>query len=176
MEIFKNIPWYEWKYQVSNLGRVKSLKFFKEKLLKLNKDKYWYTQVSLYYKNKYLKIKTHRLVAQTFIDNILNKNQVNHINWNRIDNRVENLEWCTASENQLHSYRILWTMPYLRWKFWKLHHRSKKIGQYSLKWILIKKYESINEVKRTLWINSWNISYCCMWKLKHTAWYIWKYL
>ena len=76
-EIFKDIPWYEWLYQVSNLWNAKSLinnKWkFVEKLLKHNKDKVWYLHINLY-KNKKAKIYLiHRLVCLTFLDNPENK-------------------------------------------------------------------------------------------------------
>lgn len=99
-EIWKDIPCFEGLYQVSNLGRVKSFKLNREKILKLIITHYGYYQVGLN-KNAFY---VHRLVAIAFIDNKENKPQVNHINGVKTDNRVENLEWCTAKFNCQHKY------------------------------------------------------------------------
>jgi hypothetical protein len=114
-EIWKDIIEYEGSYQVSNLGRVKSLLKFrgnrnggyfqKERILKPGKYKTGYSYVILY-QNKVTKVfKIHRLVAQAFILNPENKREVNHINGIKFHNQLENLEWCTPSENRIHAYK-----------------------------------------------------------------------
>jgi DNA-binding transcriptional regulator YiaG len=115
-EIWKDIPEYEGIYQVSNLGNLKSydrIVFFnkvkalrKGKILSLrqNKDGYLYTNISVDKKRK--TIKPHRIVAKVFIQNIEKKTCVNHINGIKNDNRVENLEWVTHSENTKHAVKI----------------------------------------------------------------------
>lgn len=115
-EIFKDIPGYKGKYQVSNMGRIKSLSrkiwiaknkrygIKKERLLKPLKKRTGYLFVCLY-KNKKGKYKTiHRLVLRTF--NGKSKLQCNHKNGIKIDNRLENLEYCTPSENLKHAIKI----------------------------------------------------------------------
>lgn len=107
-EIWKDIDGYEGLYQVSNLGNVKSLtnrsNHKEEKILKLNTNgKYYLVNICKNTKKKTLLI--HRLVAKAFIDNPNNLPQINHINGNKLDNRVENLEWCTCRENIIHSIK-----------------------------------------------------------------------
>lgn len=108
-EIWKDVEGFERLYQVSNLGNVKSLansKTKSEKILKYSLGRRGYCQVVLSKSNNKYYMRVHRLVAQAFIPNPENKPEVNHINGIRNDNRVENLEWCTQSENQIHAYRI----------------------------------------------------------------------
>lgn len=102
-EEWTDIKDYEGLYQVSNFGRVKSS--YTNRILKGRKDKGGYLLVNLY-KNKVSYTKAiHRLVAQAFIPNPDNKPQVNHIDENKTNNMVSNLEWMTAKENTNHGTR-----------------------------------------------------------------------
>jgi hypothetical protein len=108
-EEWKDIKGYEGLYQVSNLGRVKSLKFKgknRELILSQGKQSNGYLFVSLV-KNKKIKTKrVHRLVAEAFITNINNYPSVNHINENKEDNSVCNLEWCSVYYNNTYGTKL----------------------------------------------------------------------
>lgn len=103
----KNVAGYEGIYMVNRKGEIFSLpKKTRKGIRKLKPLKQVYEMVDLCKDGEAKKYTVHRLVAKAFIPNHENKEQVNHINGNKFDNRVENLEWCTRSENQLHSTRI----------------------------------------------------------------------
>jgi hypothetical protein len=102
-EIWRDIEGYEGIYQVSNLGRFKKI-LGENIIMKQTKSKE-YPMIGLRKDKRQKMFLAHRIIAKTFIPNPENKPQVNHINGNRADNRLENLEWCTQSENVLHAYR-----------------------------------------------------------------------
>jgi hypothetical protein len=109
MEIFKTIPNYE-KYKVSNKGNVMSYAISKQgRLLKKQKESIGYLSVKLPKEiegiTKFYTILIHRLVAAAFIVNPENKRCINHIDCNKCNNNVENLEWCTYSENAIHAHK-----------------------------------------------------------------------
>lgn len=105
-EIWIDVNGHEGCYQVSNLGRIKSLPFKYSPTLKILKPcllKIGYNEVNLRGEKHYI----HRLVAQHFIDNPENKPEVNHKKGIKIDNRASELEWVTKSEQLIHSHRVL---------------------------------------------------------------------
>lgn len=110
VELWKDVVGYEGLYQVSNLGRVRSLPnshHLDSIIMRQSKGKVGYMRVPLA-KNKTHRMKlVHRLVAEAFIPNPKNKPQVNHKNGRKDCNIVSNLEWATRSENQKHAYREL---------------------------------------------------------------------
>lgn len=109
IEIWKPVIGYETNYEVSNFGNVRSLNkrgnnyhHILSAHLQGNKK---YLQVNLWLKNKTKKKRIHRLVAEAFIPNPNNLPEVNHIDGNRYNNHVSNLEWVTSSENKLHAFK-----------------------------------------------------------------------
>ena len=104
-EIWKNINGYENKYLISNLGRIKRLYNNKEIILKQVVNKKGYCIICLFNNYKVHRKRIHRLVAQAFINNNLNKNEVNHKDGNKLNNCVDNLEWNNHKENTIHAYK-----------------------------------------------------------------------
>lgn len=197
-EIWKDIENYEGLYQVSNLGKIKSLSknvkrisskgksytiYYPEKLLKQYESKKGYLITQLSKNGKAETCIVHRMVAQTFISNPENKPQINHKNCNKKDNRIDNLEWVTNIENKLHAKNN----GLCKGLKGKENSKSKKINQYDLNGNFIKQWGCIQDIARALKINYIsNICSCCKErKIKDkngkeyctkTAYgYIWKY-
>lgn len=104
-EIYRDVKGYEGIYQVSNLGNVKSVR--NNKILKQTNHRYGYKLVSVSVGGKHKELTVHRLVAQAFIPNESKLRDVNHIDGNKTNNNVENLEWVSHSDNIKHSYNVL---------------------------------------------------------------------
>lgn len=102
-EIWKDIPNYD-GYQASNIGRIRTF-VFHGKNTRIKKQSICNGYLSVNIGNK--RLKSHRLIASAFINNPFNKEQINHINGIKTDNRIENLEWVTRKENLKHSFKCL---------------------------------------------------------------------
>lgn len=102
VELWRPVVGYEGLYEVSNLGRVKGRKgFIKPKI-----GRNGYARTDLWKDGRRYRPSIHRLVAQTFLPNPETKPQVNHLDGNKLNNAVSNLEWCTAQENILHAVAL----------------------------------------------------------------------
>ena len=109
IEIWRPVKNYEGLYMISNLGRVKSINYRRtgqEGILTPYDEGHGYRMIDLSKDGVRQKCRVHRLVAQAFIPNPLNKREVDHINFIRHDNRVCNLRWATSKENQNHKQYI----------------------------------------------------------------------
>lgn len=176
-EIWIDIDGYEEVYQVSNFGRIKSLSrmifngkgyyLSKEKILKGSKNEKGYLQVELLGKPMLI----HRIVATMFIDNPYNKPQVNHIDGDKTNNHVLNLEWCDNSENQIHAYKLG-----LSKRSEDAGKKKKKVCQIDLETgKIINIFDSIADAKRYFNVSKINISEVCKGNRKSCLGYGWKY-
>ena len=163
-EIWKDIKDYEGHYQVSNLSRVKSIKFGKERILKPVTDRHGYLIVGLWKNNKQKTYKVHRLVAEAFLPNPDNLPQVNHKDENPLNNNVNNLEWCNSKYNNTYGTRIERISK----------RRSKTVLQYDLEGNFIREWESTAECGRN-GFNQAHVAACCQGKLKKHKDSIWRY-
>lgn len=167
-EIWKDIKDYEGLYQVSNLGNVKSLPKMsgtskrKETILKTHIEKRGYFVIRLSKNKTNHSFKIHRLIANAFIPNPENKRTINHIDGNKLNNSISNLEWATDSENLQHAYDT-GLKP------------KKPINQYTLGKSFIKEWESAQQIYKTLGFDYRNISACCHGKQVTGYGYIWKF-
>lgn len=177
-EIWKDIEGYENLYQVSNMGRVRSYdkidsmgRYVKGRLLSLTPDKDGYLHASLSKNGNNKKYKVHRLVCKAFIPNPENKSEIDHINGDKTDNRVENLKWCTHKENMNNPL----TLDIFKYRVGVKNGFSKSVIQFTKDNELIRKWDSMADVKRELGIDSSCISNCCSGKRKTAGGSKWKY-
>lgn len=160
-EEWRDIVDYEGLYQVSNLGRVRSL--ITNKILKQQKDKNGYLFVGIRKNGKRKFKKIHRLVAEAFLDNPNNLPEVNHKDENKTNNVVSNLEYCD------HKYNTNYGTRNIRSKI----SQSKTVVAYK-NGVEVLRFSSTAEAQRNGY-NSGNISCCCRGIYKQYKGFKWKY-
>ena len=151
-EEWKDIEDFEGAYQISNLGRVKSLGGWrgtakrKEKIRTIHSTHDGYAKVRLQHQGKDKTMRVHRLVAKAFIPNPKNMDTVNHIDGNKKNNKVSNLEWVDRTEQMIHAYKLG-----LKNKLYgKANGMSKAIIQYDLNYNILNEFETIQEANALL--------------------------
>ena len=163
-EIWRDIEGYAGKYQISNLGNVKSLK--RNMILKAN-EYGEYNYVVLYKRGKGKIKNIHRLVAESFIENPRGLECVNHKDENKRNNVVSNLEWCNKKYNCNYGKRNE-KMSKSKSKY-KIIQKSKK-GE------SVKIWQNIWELEHDTSYNKWVIRQCCKGKCKTAYGYKWEYM
>ena len=185
MEEWRDIQGYDGYYQVSNLGRVRSLDRYlpfngtislkKGRILKQGNDGNGYKQVNLSKDGKTKMCRVHRLVAEAFIPNHEKLPCVNHIDEDKTNNNVDNLEFCTQKYNVNFGTGIQRMSKLLKGKFINRHDQSIPIVQYTLDGTFVAEYPSITEAQRQTGIAHQSISACCLGKRKNVCGYVWRY-
>lgn len=178
-EIWKDIKGYEGLYQVSNLGNVRSLCFKnsnKIKLLKTSPTNCGYYKVQLY-KNGIPKMHyVHRLVAKSFIENPLLKPEVNHLDGNKSNNKVNNLEWATDKENQDHATDTgLRAISPMKGRTGALNPNSRAVIQRDMDGNFIRYWSSISLASQGLGCSPSTISGCLCGRKRTAKGFLWEY-
>ena len=166
METWKAIAGYEGLYEISDMGRVKSLWYGKEKILKPGKNTHGYLFVCLSKDGQKKVSLVHRLVAESFIQNPNNLETINHKDEVKTNNTVTNLEWMSRKDNNnygTHNKRMAEALSKQVQMF------DKKTGE------LLATFPSLMEAERVTGIDKSNISKCCNGKYKSAGGYIWRY-
>jgi hypothetical protein len=173
MENFIKVKGFENYYEISNLGNVRRLGSLNN-LKPINNGK-GYLSVCLSVKSQIKRFYIHRLVAMSFLDNKENKEEVNHINGIRTDNRIINLEWVTRSENHFHRYKTLKQKGVNFGKTGALNWKSKKVNKLDLDYNLLEQYPGVMEAMRITKINESSIRCCIYGKQKTAGGFKWQY-
>lgn len=170
-EVWKDIKDYENLYQVSNLGNVRSLdkyvngknskRLVKGKILSLFDDKDGYKIINLYKNKKIKQFRVHRLVAEAFIPNPNHLPQINHLDENKENNKINNLQWITLVDNCNYGTRN--------------QRISKKVNQYDLNGNYIRTWDSIIQVEKKLNIFHSRIIEVCKGQRRQIGGYKWRY-
>lgn len=177
-EIWRNVKGYEGLYEVSNLGRIKSIQRSGTPggVRKLNVNKYGYVYVMLSKSNKHKNHTVHRLVGLAFIPSVDGKELINHIDGNKSNNNLKNLEWVNNSENRKHAFANnlqkvnLDKAHEVAWE-----NQKRKVKQFSLDGKFVSEFLSIQEAAIKNGIGRTGISQCLSGRYKQSGGFMWKY-
>lgn len=185
-ESWKDVKGYEGLYQVSSFGRVKRMTkkvynpgtysgecTYREKLLSPHIDSVGYYQILLRNKNKIKRVRVHRIVAEAFIDNPNELPVINHKDGNKLNNNIDNLEWCSHSHNTKEAFRI--GLAHHKSLWGSEHPKAKVVYQFDKNNNFIKRWDCIADAQRELRVHGANIYKCCVGKYKTAGGFIWKY-
>lgn len=170
-EIWADIEGFEGYYQISDMGRVKSLDRFvpnarhgeikiTQRIMKMNFCTSGYLKATFRKNRIYTQRMAHRLVGIHFIENPENKPQINHKKGIKTDNRKTELEWSTMGENNLHAYRTGLKKHHACWKgkTGYAHNKSKEVIQFTLEMVEVQRFGSATEAAKQLGLSN-NIGY-----------------
>lgn len=188
-EIWKDVIHYENLYQVSNLGRVRSLdrktrikhkeRIFKGAILKPILKNTGYYVVSLHNNGRQEQHHIHRLVAESFCERKTGQDVVDHINTDTTDNRAENLRWTTIKGNVNNPIsakkRTDAVKDACRGKFGAKHPTSKAVLQLTMSGKLIKRWACASDAVRELGADSGGIAHCCKGEMHSHKGFKWQY-
>ena len=161
VETFVKIEGFE-KYEVSNLGKVRNIK--SGRVLKTSLNNNGYLRLFLCENNKRKHLYLHRIIATAFIDNPDGNPCVNHIDENKLNNDLSNLEWCTERENAIHGTRTKRVAEKL----------SQKVIQLDLNDNILNVFKSMRQAERETGIDATSISACCNGKRKSAGRFKWR--
>lgn len=188
-EEWRPVVGYDGSYEVSSMGNIRSLdrlngrgSWIKGRLMKPAMNQKGYMRVGLSFKGKQTYYSVHRLVAQAFVTNPDDKPQVNHINENKTDNRVSNLEWVTNRENAVHGTKIQRTTANIDYAKkvantdYALIARklAKAVTATHLRSGEVLGFPSMQEAQRN-GFHAGAVSRCCKGELAHYKGYVWEY-
>lgn len=166
-EEWRDVAGYEGLYQVSSFGRIRSLA--RKKVLPVHNTSNGYFQVHLYREGKAKYAYVHRLVADAFcVHGNQLQNEVNHIDGDRINNRADNLEWCTRSENHR-------TEIYIRRQIEAKRRICKPVLQLTLEGEYIATFHGLHEASRQTGAPRHCIKKCCDGIARHAGGYRWQF-
>lgn len=185
MKIWKDIPGYEGLYQASKWGEIKSLKrivfngvrnhILKGRILKPIPNGTGYFSVCLRLSNQTNRLYVHRLIAITFIKTEDYSLEVNHIDGDRSNNTLTNLEWVTRSTNHFHRYKVLKQSGVNKGKIGALNWCSKPVNMMDPEGVILKTYAGVMEAARAFNINEASIRCAISGRSKYCKGYKWAY-